>query len=151
MHSTPTIDEESGFKLKPEIVTFDNLTKGGVDMVNQMCGTYSVRPSNQQMASMPIFRPTKCFAVDFSSGARAAAPNAAVTPDAVALLKISVLLFIGKWVPLPPDAISINQASFSWSEDIEATPALKNLTLSIPKRSLVGVIGRVGSGKSTLL
>ncbi|UYV68304.1 hypothetical protein LAZ67_5003798 [Cordylochernes scorpioides] len=42
MHSTPTIDEESGFKLKPEIVTFYNLTKGGVDMVNQMCGTYSV-------------------------------------------------------------------------------------------------------------
>ncbi|UYV69985.1 hypothetical protein LAZ67_7001382 [Cordylochernes scorpioides] len=34
MHSTPTIDEESGFKLKPEIVTFYNLTKGGVDMVN---------------------------------------------------------------------------------------------------------------------
>ncbi|UYV64847.1 hypothetical protein LAZ67_3002151 [Cordylochernes scorpioides] len=42
MHSTPPIDEESGFKLKPEIVTFYNLTKGGVDMVNQMCGTYSV-------------------------------------------------------------------------------------------------------------
>ncbi|UYV60218.1 hypothetical protein LAZ67_1000452 [Cordylochernes scorpioides] len=34
-------------------------------------------------------------------GARAAAPDAAVTPDAVALLEISVLLFIGKWVPLP--------------------------------------------------
>ncbi|UYV83181.1 hypothetical protein LAZ67_23000083 [Cordylochernes scorpioides] len=42
MHSNPTIDEESGFQLKPEIVTFYNLTKGGVDMVNQMCGTYSV-------------------------------------------------------------------------------------------------------------
>ncbi|UYV79767.1 ABCC1 [Cordylochernes scorpioides] len=41
------------------------------------------------------------------------------------------------------DGISINQASFSWSEDIEATPALKNLTLNIPKRSLVGVIGRI--------
>ncbi|UYV79760.1 ABCC2 [Cordylochernes scorpioides] len=49
------------------------------------------------------------------------------------------------------DAIPINQASFSWSEDIKATPALKNLTLNIPKGSLVGVIGRVGSGKSTLL
>ncbi|UYV77275.1 hypothetical protein LAZ67_15000317 [Cordylochernes scorpioides] len=33
MHSTPTTDEESGFKLKPEIVTFYNLTKGGVDMI----------------------------------------------------------------------------------------------------------------------
>ncbi|UYV75364.1 hypothetical protein LAZ67_12003671 [Cordylochernes scorpioides] len=33
--------KKSGFKLKPEIVTFYNLTKGGVDMVNQMCGTYS--------------------------------------------------------------------------------------------------------------
>ncbi|UYV81193.1 hypothetical protein LAZ67_20000313 [Cordylochernes scorpioides] len=42
MHSTPTIDEESGIELKPEIVTFYNLTKDGVDMVNQMCGTYSV-------------------------------------------------------------------------------------------------------------
>ncbi|UYV76295.1 hypothetical protein LAZ67_13003290 [Cordylochernes scorpioides] len=42
MHSTPIIDKESGFKLKPEIVTFYSLTKGGVDMVNQMCGTYSV-------------------------------------------------------------------------------------------------------------
>ncbi|UYV79763.1 ABCC3 [Cordylochernes scorpioides] len=40
------------------------------------------------------------------------------------------------------DRISINQASFSLSEDIEATSALKNLTLNIPKRSLVGVIGR---------
>ncbi|UYV79766.1 ABCC3, partial [Cordylochernes scorpioides] len=41
------------------------------------------------------------------------------------------------------DRISINQASFSLSEDIEATSALKNLTLNIPKRSLVGVIGRI--------
>ncbi|UYV69595.1 hypothetical protein LAZ67_6004045 [Cordylochernes scorpioides] len=42
MHSTPTIDEESGDRLKPEIVTFYNQTKCGVDVMDQMCDTYSV-------------------------------------------------------------------------------------------------------------
>ncbi|UYV67656.1 hypothetical protein LAZ67_5001501 [Cordylochernes scorpioides] len=42
MHSTMTIDEDTGDKMKPEIVTFYNQTKIGVDVVDQMSGTYSV-------------------------------------------------------------------------------------------------------------
>lgn len=37
MHRDKAIDEDSGADKKPEIVTFYNKTKIGVDVVDQMC------------------------------------------------------------------------------------------------------------------
>lgn len=42
MHDAPTIDESTGEQRKPEIVTFYNSTKGGVDTTDQLCSLYSV-------------------------------------------------------------------------------------------------------------
>ncbi|CAH2013300.1 unnamed protein product [Acanthoscelides obtectus] len=40
-HGKTIIDPDSGAARKPEIITFYNCTKGGVDVVDEMCGTYS--------------------------------------------------------------------------------------------------------------
>lgn len=42
LHDTPTIDESTGADEKPEIITYYNGTKGGVDVVDQMKEEYSV-------------------------------------------------------------------------------------------------------------
>jgi hypothetical protein len=42
LHNDSKIDESSGDKRKPEIITFYNHTKSGVDTVDELCGTYSV-------------------------------------------------------------------------------------------------------------
>ena len=42
MHNDAAIDECSGDQRKPEIITFYNLTKGGLDGLDQMCATYNV-------------------------------------------------------------------------------------------------------------
>ncbi|XP_046674842.1 uncharacterized protein LOC124363627 [Homalodisca vitripennis] len=48
MHSDDTIDESTGEQFKPDIITFYNSTKGGVDVVDRMKGEYSVtRVSNR--------------------------------------------------------------------------------------------------------
>lgn len=44
--------------------------------------------------------------------------------------------------------ISFDNVSFRYGEDLD--PVLKNLTLSIPKGSIVGLVGETGSGKSSL-
>ncbi|XP_023239706.1 uncharacterized protein LOC111638264 [Centruroides sculpturatus] len=41
MHHSGSIDQKSGSLQKPEIITFYNITKGGVDTVDQMTGTYN--------------------------------------------------------------------------------------------------------------
>eukprot|EP00158_Paraphelidium_tribonemae_P007083 Partr_v1_DN28105_c1_g1_i1_m55327 putative ATP-binding cassette, sub-family C (CFTR MRP), member len=46
-------------------------------------------------------------------------------------------------------AIKIVQSSFRWSNDGE--DILHNMAFTLPKRSLVAIIGKVGSGKSSLL
>lgn len=48
MHKQGVIDEESGDQLKPELITFYNSTKGGVDVVDRMKSEYGVtRVSNR--------------------------------------------------------------------------------------------------------
>lgn len=42
LHSEGNIDPDSGEREKPEIITFYNLTKGGVDVVDELKSTYSV-------------------------------------------------------------------------------------------------------------
>lgn len=41
MHSDDSIDSESGDSFKPEILTEYNKTKGGVDVVDNLCATYN--------------------------------------------------------------------------------------------------------------
>lgn len=41
MHNDSKIDPESGNQRQPEIVTFYNSTKSGVDVVDEKCGSYS--------------------------------------------------------------------------------------------------------------
>jgi hypothetical protein len=48
MHFDKTIDEQTGDKQKPDIITFYNQTKGGVDAVDKMCETYSVSRKTQR-------------------------------------------------------------------------------------------------------
>lgn len=47
------------------------------------------------------------------------------------------------------EAVKVEDASFAWSRGSSAT--LKNITVSVPKGSLVAIVGSVGSGKSSLL
>ena len=47
-------------------------------------------------------------------------------------------------------AIKLDNASFRWSSDDQKI-CLQNISLEIPKRGLVAIVGQVGSGKSSLL
>lgn len=47
-------------------------------------------------------------------------------------------------------AITVDDATFRWARD-DATPVLNNISLAVPKSSLVCIVGRVGAGKSSLL
>jgi ABC-type uncharacterized transport system ATPase subunit len=47
------------------------------------------------------------------------------------------------------DFFQLKDASFAWGEESE--PTLKNLSVVIPRGSLVAIVGRVGAGKSTFL
>jgi len=42
MHKHGIIDSESGDQKKPELITYYNSTKGGVDVVDELKGQYSV-------------------------------------------------------------------------------------------------------------
>ena len=48
MHHDDKIDPESGDLKKPEIITFYNSTKGGVDMVDQMAGEYDTSRNSRR-------------------------------------------------------------------------------------------------------
>ena len=54
MHHNDKIDPESGDMKKPEIITFYNSTKGGVDMIDQMAGEYDTS-RNSQRWSLTVF------------------------------------------------------------------------------------------------
>lgn len=51
--------------------------------------------------------------------------------------------------PINPPEIVIDNVTFTWPE--AEAPVLKNLTLTIPNASQIGITGPNGSGKSTLL
>lgn len=56
MHYDSKIDDSTGELKKPEIITFYNVTKGGVDVVDRMCSNYSVgRTSNRWPLTMFYF------------------------------------------------------------------------------------------------
>lgn len=41
MYFDAAIDNETGDRMKPEIITFYNSTKSGVDVLDEKCGTHS--------------------------------------------------------------------------------------------------------------
>ena len=49
---------------------------------------------------------------------------------------------------LPPETIRIKQLSFTYASSKE--PILKDISMTIPKGSFIGIVGGPGSGKSTL-
>lgn len=51
LHNSGDIDEDSGLRKSPEITTFYNLTKGAVDVVDELKGAYSV---SQETRRWPI-------------------------------------------------------------------------------------------------
>ena len=58
MHLDDKIDSSSGDDKKPDIITFYNATKGGVDMVNQMAGVYDTSRRNSICWPMTVFYST---------------------------------------------------------------------------------------------
>lgn len=54
LHHDDRIDETTGDKKKPEIITFYNGTKAGVDVVDELCATYDVS-RNSKRWPMTIF------------------------------------------------------------------------------------------------
>jgi len=55
MHHDDAIDEETGDKKKPDIITFYNRTKTGVDLVDQYCQNYNVTQNAGQWLYFIIF------------------------------------------------------------------------------------------------
>ena len=54
LHDDDAIDPQSGEQMKPEIITFYNQTKCGVDVADQMCASYNVS-RNTRRWPMVIF------------------------------------------------------------------------------------------------
>lgn len=55
MHDDHKIDEETGDRKKPEIVTFYNHTKIGVDVLDQMCSKYDVSRNTKRWPMVLFF------------------------------------------------------------------------------------------------
>lgn len=55
MHDDDNIDEDTGLMRKPEIITFYNETKFGVDVVDQMCETYNVARTTRKWPLVHFF------------------------------------------------------------------------------------------------
>lgn len=53
-------------------------------------------------------------------------------------------------VDIAANPIVIENGHFTWGSQ-ESEPALRNLSLRVPRGALVAVVGAVGSGKSSLL
>ena len=56
LHNDDKIDEETGTARKPEIVTFYNATKGGVDTVDQMSSLYNCARNTRQWPMVIFYR-----------------------------------------------------------------------------------------------
>lgn len=55
MHENMSIDEDTGEKCKPSIITFYNSTKGGVDTNDKLCAAHNVARNVQTLACCSIF------------------------------------------------------------------------------------------------
>lgn len=55
LHHDDAIDESTGDKRKPEIITFYNDTKSGVDVVDKMCSSYNVARNTRRWPLVVFF------------------------------------------------------------------------------------------------
>lgn len=55
MHHNGIIDSTTGAKQKPEIVTFYNKNKCGVDIIDKMCNQYNVSRNSRRWPTYCIF------------------------------------------------------------------------------------------------
>ena len=55
LHNDATIDVDTGDRKKPDIITFYNLTKGGVDTVNKLCSSYNVARNTRHWPLVVFF------------------------------------------------------------------------------------------------
>lgn len=55
MHNNNGIDPDSDEARKPEIVSFYNMTKAGIDTVDQMCGSYAVNRKTRRWPLVVFF------------------------------------------------------------------------------------------------
>lgn len=55
MHFDAKIDENTGDQKKPEIITFYNQTKGGVDVVDKLCSSYNVARNTKRWPMVVFF------------------------------------------------------------------------------------------------
>ncbi|XP_069596256.1 piggyBac transposable element-derived protein 4-like [Ranitomeya imitator] len=55
LHDDDAIDPGSGVQKKPEVITFYNLTKSGVDTLDQMCAAYSVSRNTKRWPMVIFF------------------------------------------------------------------------------------------------
>lgn len=53
-------------------------------------------------------------------------------------------------IPTAETAISVRNGTFAWGHGPEDTDILKDINVTVPKGSLVAVVGSVGAGKSSL-
>lgn len=63
-HLTPEIDEETGDKRKPEVVTFYNATKSGVDVVDELSASYDVSRNSKRWPLTIFFTLLNCAAIN---------------------------------------------------------------------------------------
>lgn len=59
MHDDDAIDPRTGSETKPELITFYNTTKGGVDTVDKLCETQNVAKNTRKMANGHILFPAQ--------------------------------------------------------------------------------------------
>lgn len=55
MHFDNSIDERTGDEKKPDIITFYNQTKSGVDLVDKMCATFNVQRNTRRWPLVVFF------------------------------------------------------------------------------------------------
>lgn len=67
LHNDKAIDVNSGPLKKPEIITFYNMTKAGVDVLDQLSETYSVARKCNRWPLVFFFSPTKHIWYKFSN------------------------------------------------------------------------------------
>lgn len=55
LHNDGNIDEETGDLKKPEIISFYNMTKGGVDTLDKLCGSFNVARNTKRWPLVVFF------------------------------------------------------------------------------------------------
>lgn len=60
LHHDDNIDEDTGDKRKPEMITFYNSTKAGVDVIDEMCASYYVSRNSKRWPMTLLWNAQRC-------------------------------------------------------------------------------------------